>query len=144
MPTCSAPRCSTGKGGSKNKGSRQFPFPSNVIQRNRWIRQLKLDPRIWIPQKRDFVCELHFEERFFKAKHENIDKKGRPFKRKNLTEDAVPTLFKHKNSDSYSLRRYAQAKKKDKKKGKKPRKEPKPREFIPPGISFKNYKKSMA
>ena len=95
MPTCTAPGCLIGKIGSLKEGSRLFSFPENKTLRNRWIRQLRYDPQKWKPGKNSYVCSKHFELKCFKSKEDNVDKKGRPLKRLNLVDGAIPTIFKH-------------------------------------------------
>ena len=88
-----APECEYRR---KEAGKRSlFGFPKDPVRLQKW---LKLIPRAdFKPSKQSKLCEIHFEERFFRKTACAFRKDGTKVEAKlikpQLLEDAVPTHF---------------------------------------------------
>ena len=94
MINCSAPGCTNRSEDNKNISFHRLPYKSEEVKKKWWLHNLK---RKNIPEA-VFICSEHFEPHCFKRDLRAELMGTKP--RKELKDDAVPTLFQHSQCSS--------------------------------------------
>nr|XP_039268683.1 THAP domain-containing protein 2-like [Styela clava] len=95
MGTCSALNCnnrSDGKPLSDGTKVRMFRFPADPVRRKKWL--INMRRRHFAPRKYSALCQVHFEITQFELRRADGKKK--------LKLNAVPTIFDHTGSSTYT------------------------------------------
>jgi len=95
MPNvCIAACCSNVSSTSSTKGVKVYTFPKDPELRKQWTEQVQRTRASWSgPTKYSCLCSEHFTDDCFDPSHRIRESLGFGTMQRNLTKDAVPTIF---------------------------------------------------
>jgi len=95
MPNvCIAACCSNVSSTSSPKGVKVYTFPKDPELRKQWTKQVQRTRASWSgPTKYSCLCSEHFTDDCFDPSHRIRESLGFGTMQRNLTNDAVPTIF---------------------------------------------------